>query len=127
VYETEPWGLTDQPNFLNIVLKVDCSHVPQNLLKACLAIEEQMGRKRVIKWGARTIDIDILFFHDEIIASSNLEIPHPGIIDRRFTLLPLSEIAGDQIHPVTNETIKQLLDKHTDDQSCKRTELLLIP
>ena len=125
IYETEPWGIVEQPKFLNVVLEVTSNANPEELLQKCLNAEEQLGRRREIKWGARNIDIDILFYKNEIIRSAELTIPHPGVIDRRFTLLPLYELAPYQLHPEINKTMSQLFDNMPDDQSCKRTELHL--
>jgi 2-amino-4-hydroxy-6-hydroxymethyldihydropteridine diphosphokinase len=125
IYETEPWGIVDQPHFLNVVLKVETKRSPEQLLQICLLIENKMGRKREIKWGARNIDIDILIFFNEVISTDELTLPHPGVIDRRFTLLLLCELAGHKLHPEEDQTLQQLLDKLPDDQSCKRTELHL--
>ena len=91
VYKTEPWGNKDQQLFLNQVLKVETELEPHQLLKTILEIENSMGRNRKIKWEPRIIDIDILFFNDEIIDQENLQIPHPLIHERRFTLIPLNK------------------------------------
>ena len=93
VYETAPWGITDQPAFLNQVLRLSTTLSPGALLRIILQIEEQMGRVRVRKWGQRLIDIDILFYGNSVIAEEDLVIPHPGIAERRFVLEPLVEIA----------------------------------
>jgi 2-amino-4-hydroxy-6-hydroxymethyldihydropteridine diphosphokinase len=98
---------------------------PEQLLHHCLATEEELGRKRDIKWGARNIDIDILFFNNEMLDSPNLTLPHPGASERRFTLLPMSDLAPDEKHPESGYTMRQLLDNMPDDQSCTRTELHL--
>ena len=127
IYETEPWGNVNQPSFLNAVIEVSTKVPPRELLAICLGIEIQLGRKRGIKWGARNIDIDILFYHNEIIAEDDLIIPHPGIPDRQFTLLPICDLAANERHPLTKESMQQLLDKMPDDESCKRTELHLAP
>ncbi len=110
VYESEPWGKSDQPWFLNKVVEVETEMNPHRLLETCLAIETEMGRERKEKWGERLIDIDILFYHDQIINEPSLKIPHPGIPDRRFTLMPLAEKWGEMLHPVLNTEINKLLD-----------------
>ena len=110
IYETAAWGITDQAAFLNQVLLLQTECNPHDLLKNLLAIEEQMGRKRLVKFGPRIVDIDILFYNNEIIKSENLLIPHPEIQNRRFVLVPLNEIATDFIHPIFNKTIRELLN-----------------
>ena len=109
VYKTEPWGNKDQQVFLNQVLKIETQLEPKQLLKTILEIENQMGRDRKIKWEPRIIDIDILFYDDQIIDEENLQIPHPLLHERRFTLVPLNEIASSFIHPKLNKSISQLL------------------
>ena len=109
LYETEAWGLEDQPAFLNQVLFLSTQLDPRQLLLANLDIEHQMGRARKEKFGPRLIDIDILFFNNEIINIPELTIPHPQLHLRRFTLEPLYEIAPDLVHPVLKKTISELL------------------
>jgi 2-amino-4-hydroxy-6-hydroxymethyldihydropteridine diphosphokinase len=115
VYETAAWGKTDQQSFLNQVLQIDTSLTPQSLLKVVLRIELELGRVRKVKWGERLIDIDILYYNDLILKDEDLEIPHAGIPQRRFTLIPLVEIEPDLIHPVSHMTQSELLDNCTDD------------
>ncbi len=109
IYESEAWGKEDQDPFLNQVLLIESSLSASHLLHSLLQIELQMGRTRSIKWGARIIDIDILFYEEQQIQLDTLTIPHPAIADRRFTLVPLHEIAPDFIHPVHHKSIKTLL------------------
>ena len=109
IYETEAWGLTDQPAFYNQVHVVESNFSAKEVLSNILQIEEEMGRKRTIKNAARIIDIDILFFNEEIVNEQNLVIPHPQISNRRFVLLPLSELVPQMIHPVFKKSIHQLL------------------
>jgi len=109
VYETEPWGKTDQPGFLNLALEVLTSLSPLEVLEEALAIEKQLGRVRLERWGSRIIDIDIIFFNQEIIhIKERLTVPHPEMQNRKFVLEPLCEIAPDFRHPVLNQTIRQL-------------------
>jgi 2-amino-4-hydroxy-6-hydroxymethyldihydropteridine diphosphokinase len=114
VYRTAPWGVTNQPEFLNQVVLVKTDFNPQQLLRHLLKIEQEMGRVRDAKWGPRVIDIDILFFNNELIDEKNLNIPHPGIPDRKFTLIPLVEIAPDFIHPVLLRKLSLLLEECDD-------------
>lgn len=114
IYQTQAWGNTEQPDFLNQVIQISFRKSPQQLLTEILAIENNMGRSRTEKWGARNIDIDILFFGRAVIHETNLVIPHPGIPLRRFTLLPLAEIAPGFIHPLLHENCAQLLGKCPD-------------
>jgi 2-amino-4-hydroxy-6-hydroxymethyldihydropteridine diphosphokinase len=114
VYETAAWGKEDQGAFLNQVLKVETNLHPEEVLKTILQIEEYLGRKRELKYGPRTIDIDILFFNDKIINRRALKIPHPQMQNRRFVLVPLNEIASGKVHPTLHKTISQLLAECPD-------------
>jgi len=114
VYVTEPWGIKDQPIYYNQVIEVETELNPYDTLQKLLEIETSMGRIREKKWSARIIDIDILYFEDQIINTENLIIPHPGIPDRRFVLVPLCEIIPDKVHPVLKVTNADLLRSTTD-------------
>ena len=114
VYETQPWGMKEQPDFLNQVLKVDTNLSPFNTLEAILAVEKKMGRIREHKWFARLIDIDLLFYNDEVIYSPQLTLPHPQIQNRNFVLVPFFDINPNFIHPVLNKTISQLYEECQD-------------
>ena len=109
VYETAPWGVLDQPAFLNQVIKVQTTLEPEELLRIILEIEHELGRIRYERWGARVIDIDILYFQNLILDSARLTIPHPRLHERSFTLAPLAEIAPDYIHPVFGKNTVELL------------------
>lgn len=114
IYKTQAWGHTEQPDFYNQVLKIETSLSPQDLLQTLLSIEKMFGRVRNEKWGPRTLDLDILFYENEVIHTTDLIIPHPGIPFRRFTLIPLEEIAPDLMHPVFQKSITHLLQECPD-------------
>jgi 2-amino-4-hydroxy-6-hydroxymethyldihydropteridine diphosphokinase len=113
-YETAAWGITAQPDFLNKVLELQTDLSPDDLLAALLHIETILGRHRNVKWGPRTIDIDILLYNNDVIDTPSLVIPHPFLHVRRFTLAPLAELIPAYIHPVLRKTILQLLDECPD-------------
>jgi len=121
IYETEPWGETDQPGFLNLALIAETNLSPLKVLEEIHKIEALLGRKREEHWGARTMDIDILFYDNEIINLSNLIIPHPYIAKRRFVLAPLLEIIPNFVHPVLKQKIKSLYSACEDNIGVKRT------
>jgi len=124
IYETSAWGNEDQPAFLNSVIKIETNLNPKKLLHQILLIEEQIGRTRSNeKWQQRIIDIDILFINDDVINLPELKVPHPFLQKRMFTLIPLSEIAEDIIHPVLKKSIKQLLNECTDKLEVKKYAL----
>lgn len=114
LYETEAWGKTDQPAFLNQAICLETSIAPEALLTDILQIERELGRERLERYGPRTIDIDILLVDRVILRTETLTIPHPELPNRRFALTALAEIAPDQIHPVFGAAIAQLLIQCTD-------------
>ncbi len=120
IYETAPWGVADQPDFLNQAIELETPLQPVELLKGLLAIELALGRERHHKWYARTIDIDILLYADQIIGLDELEIPHPRLQFRRFALTPLAQIAPQIVHPVLNKTISALLGECEDTLEVKK-------
>lgn len=120
VYETEPYGIADQEQFLNQVLLVHANVKPDELLRICLKIEQEMGRIRGEKNGPRIIDIDLLFYKNLVLEKEGLLLPHKGISHRRFVLAPLAEVAGHQTHPIFAKTIQQLLDECEDRLQVKR-------
>ena len=109
VLETEPVGNEDQGKFLNAVVEIETTLSPQALLQVCLDIEMQQGRVRDEKWGSRIIDIDILFFSDQLIQEEGLHVPHPEVHNRSFALIPLVEIAPMMVHPSLGMTAKAML------------------
>lgn len=119
LFETAAWGKTDQAAFLNQAVAVETDIEPLELLSLVKEIEKAVGRVDTEKWGPRVIDIDLLFYGDEIIQEPTLQIPHPYLPVRRFALLPLAEIAADIIHPVLKKTIKELLAECPDESEVK--------
>jgi 2-amino-4-hydroxy-6-hydroxymethyldihydropteridine diphosphokinase len=120
IYETEAWGVTNQPSYFNIALLIETLLDPFEALAITQKIENRLGRVREEKWGARIIDIDILFFNDDIINSEILIIPHPRLSERKFVLSPLEEILPNFKHPIFNETIINLNRICTDTLKAKK-------
>jgi 2-amino-4-hydroxy-6-hydroxymethyldihydropteridine diphosphokinase len=118
-YETAAWGNTNQDNFYNQVIELNTELSATDLLQKLLQIETQMGRIRNQKWEARIIDLDILYFNNEIIDTENLKVPHPYLHVRRFTLAPLVQIAPEFLHPVFNKTNTALLENCSDNSEVK--------
>ena len=114
VYESTPWRVEGQENYLNQIVKIETEFTPKETLQYALDIEEELGRVRVEKWGERLIDIDIIFFNNEIIETSDLCIPHKHMHERNFVLEPLNEIAPEYIHPKYKKTIAELLEQSKD-------------
>ena len=111
IYETAPVGLTDQPDFLNLVVSVRTTLSPRELMDALLHIENKMGRVRTVRWGPRVIDLDLLLFGDVRVEVPGLSVPHPRLRERSFVLIPLAEIAPDLILPGEKMTVKKLAEK----------------
>ena len=114
IYETDAWGIEDQPSFLNQVIEVSSSLTPHQILEKINTLERTIGRIRHGKWGSRVIDIDILYDGSESIQSKDLTIPHPQIQNRRFTLVPLCELDPNFIHPILKRSNQDLLDTCKD-------------
>ena len=108
LYQTKAWGVENQPDFLNQVVVIDSELPPFKVLENCLAIELELGRVRKEKWHERVIDIDVLFYGNELINSEELIVPHPHIQDRNFILSPLVEIMPDFVHPSYNKSLTDL-------------------
>jgi len=119
IYETEPRDLPDQPWFLNQVIEIETDLFPKQLLARIQKIERDLGRKRSIPKGPRIVDIDILFFASSLIDAHDLQIPHPRLAERRFVLEPLAELAPDLRHPLTKQTVREMLE-HVRTQTVRR-------
>jgi 2-amino-4-hydroxy-6-hydroxymethyldihydropteridine diphosphokinase len=111
VYETDPKYITEQPAFLNMVVCGDTGLKPEALLKYVKVIERELGRTPAPRYGPRLIDLDIIFFGDRVIDSAGLSIPHPRMAEREFVLKPLCDLAPDMRHPLTGDTMRNLLEK----------------
>jgi 2-amino-4-hydroxy-6-hydroxymethyldihydropteridine diphosphokinase len=121
IYETAPWGFTAENNFYNQVIKIKTDLNPVQLLKVTQNIETKLGRVRTdTQYISRTMDIDILFFNNDIIENKILTIPHPQIHRRKFVLIPLHEIEPDFIHPQKKITVTDMLNQCTDTSECKK-------
>jgi len=120
IYETAAWGITDQPDFLNQVLLVESKLPAQKIMQLILFIENKLGRVRTQKNASRIIDIDILFYNNEIINEMGLTVPHPEIQNRKFALIPLNDIAPHFVHPHLKLSLKHLLSISKDKLEVKQ-------
>ena len=114
IYETAPWGNTQQDPFLNQAWLAETPLEAPELMEALLTVERKMGRQRTTQWAPRLIDIDLLFFNHLILRSGTLEVPHPRLHLRRFALAPMAEIVPDWVHPVLHKTVAALLAETED-------------
>ena len=119
-YETEPWGLKEQRNFINCIIVCLSKPGPEELYKKLKKIEKELGRTRKILWGPRKIDVDILFYGKHIIKKNKLKIPHPMIQERNFVLVPLNEMIPGFIHPVFGKKISTMVSLNSDKSAVKR-------
>jgi 2-amino-4-hydroxy-6-hydroxymethyldihydropteridine diphosphokinase len=122
IYETEPVGYLDQDWFLNAVCQAQTDRGPRDLLELANRVEQALGRVRDIHWGPRTLDVDILLYGDRIVDEPDLQIPHPRLAERGFVLTPLSELAGELIHPTLGLTIAELRYRLADSSEVRVTE-----
>ncbi|MFB5284844.1 2-amino-4-hydroxy-6-hydroxymethyldihydropteridine diphosphokinase [Peribacillus sp. Hz7] len=119
LYETDPVGYTDQDCFLNAVIKVFTSLSPEELLQTCLSIETKLGRKREIRWGPRTLDLDILLYNQENIETESLSVPHPRMQERAFVIVPLLELDPDIKLPNVNASLNDILNQIPDKEGVR--------
>lgn len=122
IYETAAVGYTDQPDFLNMVVHIETSLPAEVLLEEVLSIEKQLGRLRELKWGPRTIDIDLLFYGKLVIRTEDLVVPHPFLHERAFVLLPLQDIAPNWVHPVLGVTVQEMAEQVSGKEGVHRWE-----
>jgi len=114
IYETQPVDFLDQPWFLNCVVEAETILQPLTLLRALRAIESRLGSKKLVPKGPRLIDLDILFYADQVIDTTELQIPHPRLAHRRFVLVPLAEVASTLNHPISGATVQSMLEQTRD-------------
>ena len=126
VWETKPWGVENQPSFLNMCLIAESELEPEEMLDAAKSIEKKLGRRKSLRWGPREIDIDIIMMGkngEEIFTSDNLTVPHPLMHERDFVMTPLAEIAPDFIHPLIGRSVASIADELTSRNMNRITEL----
>ncbi|HHW4948476.1 TPA: 2-amino-4-hydroxy-6-hydroxymethyldihydropteridine diphosphokinase [Streptococcus suis] len=123
IYETPAWGKTDQADFLNLACQVYTDLSAQDFLSVCQNIEQELDRVRIEKWGQRTIDLDIIFWDEQVIDEENLIVPHPYAHERAFVLLPLADIATDYRHPGLGQRVEVLVSNLGDTSDIKKISL----
>jgi 2-amino-4-hydroxy-6-hydroxymethyldihydropteridine diphosphokinase len=109
LYETEPWGVKDQPGFINLVVEIETETDPRRLLQVLKIIEQGMGREDTFRWGPRIIDLDILLYDDLVLRDEEIQIPHPSMHLRDFVLKPMNEISPERVHPLLKRSVNDLL------------------
>lgn len=122
VYETEPYGLKQQPEFLNMAVELESNLEPEELFIGLKSIERKLGRQGSERWGPREIDLDLLYFGERVVKGRELHVPHPEVDRRRFVLGPLNEIASTFTDPVTGKAISKLLAECPDKSAVRKTE-----
>ena len=120
IYQTAAWGGNSQGAYLNQVLVLTTTMGAEDCLNYIQQIENQLGRQRIMKWGDRTMDIDILYFDDEIINTERLKVPHPYLVDRNFVLVPLAEVLPDFVHPQMGKSSMVLMEECEDSLKVKQ-------
>lgn len=125
IYETLPWGIKDQENFLNAVIKIKTSLSLTELFNSIKKIEDKLGRIYMFRWGPREIDLDLIFFGDLIFESDDLTVPHKETLNRDFVITPLLEIAPDYVHPEYNQPLKELFSDSIEKTIIKRMDIKL--
>ncbi|NRG67964.1 2-amino-4-hydroxy-6-hydroxymethyldihydropteridine diphosphokinase [Streptococcus suis] len=123
IYETPAWGKTDQADFLNLACQVYTDLSAQDFLSVCQNIEHELDRVRIEKWGQRTIDLDIIFWDEQVIEEENLIVPHPYAHERAFVLLPLADIAADYRYPGLGQRVEELVSNLGDTSDIKKISL----
>lgn len=127
VYETDPFGKAGQPKFLNAVGEIETTTTPAELLREVKGIEERLGRISHEPWGPREIDVDVLLYDGLVQNDEQVKVPHPGLAERRFVLVPFREIAPDVVHPVSGLTIEDLAGRCRDEGRVVKTSYRIIP
>ncbi len=125
VFETDPLGVKNQPKFLNAVAEIETGLEPELLVEKVKTIEKSLGRSSTERWGPREIDIDVLLYDGVVFKNDTLEVPHRGLPDRRFVLVPFREIAPDVVHPVTGLTIEELAKACADRGRVVKTSFVI--
>jgi 2-amino-4-hydroxy-6-hydroxymethyldihydropteridine diphosphokinase len=120
IYQTAAWGPISQPDFLNQVINLSTEILPEPMIVILLDIEKSLGRIREERWGPRVIDLDILFYEEQIHSTDLLHLPHPEIENRKFVLIPLVEIAADKTHPISKKTMAEILAETKDETEVRR-------
>lgn len=124
VYETEPWGIKGQGDYLNSAAEIRTDLSAEELLRALKGIESRIGRTVTAKWSEREIDIDLLFYGNDVLNNKTIHVPHAEIENRKFVLIPMNELAPDLIHPVLNRSISELLLETSDDLKVMKYSLI---
>ena len=119
IYETDPVGYLDQGKFLNMAVCINTTLSADSLLAACMEIEQKLGRKREIRWGPRTIDLDILLYNQENIVTKNLIVPHPRMLERAFVVIPLVEIDKDIALPNMEKPLREVMDEIPENEGVR--------
>ena len=109
IWETTPWGFTDQPRFLNMCISTETDLSPEKMIEMVKTIEERLGKTKKIKWGPRNIDIDVIAIGELVLETTELSVPHPHMHERAFVLIPLREIAPQFRHPITGRTVDEMI------------------